>query len=56
MIGKLDIENEQELAKQYGIEGLPTLVFFKDGKEVDRILGAPSKSKIMEMLDGLIGG
>lgn len=57
VIGKLDVVAEQELASQYGFaDALPALVFFKDGKEVDRILGAAPKTMIMEKLDSLIGG
>ena len=46
-----------EVAAQYSMgDALPTLVFFKDGKEVDRIVGVPTKADIAAKLDELIGG
>lgn len=37
---KLDISAEQEIAGKYGVMSIPTLVLFKDGEEVDRLVGA----------------
>jgi len=57
VIGKLDVGTEEELAAKHGLNGgLPALVFYKDGKEVDRLLGVVPKTEIMEKLDDLIGG
>lgn len=41
--GKLSTEEYPEVAGQYGVMSIPTMVFFKDGKEIDRIVGAMSK-------------
>jgi len=38
--GKVDISNEQELAGKFGVMSIPTLILFKDGEEVDRLIGA----------------
>jgi len=39
-LAKVNTEQEQMLASQYGIRSIPTLALFRDGKEVDRIAGA----------------
>lgn len=38
--GKVDINAQQELAARFGVMSIPTLVLFKDGEEVDRLIGA----------------
>ena len=45
-IAKLDVDENPDLAQQYGVMSLPTLVLFKDGEEVDRLVGAQQKSDI----------
>lgn len=40
-IGKLDVDDNQELAVRYGVMGIPTLGLFKDGQLVDRLVGFP---------------
>ncbi len=46
-VGKVDITTEKELAQQFGVMSIPTLVLFKDGKEVDRLIGAYPKEAIV---------
>ncbi|PIT90582.1 MAG: thioredoxin [Candidatus Komeilibacteria bacterium CG10_big_fil_rev_8_21_14_0_10_41_13] len=53
-IGKLDIDQNQELASQYQVMSVPTLIFFKGGQEVDRIMGVQSKEAFKEKLDNLL--
>lgn len=50
-ISYIDIEENAELASQYGIRGVPTYVVVKDNKEVDRIVGATTKDKILVKLN-----
>ena len=38
-IGKVDVDEEQTLAMRYGVMSIPTVIFFKDGKEIDRKVG-----------------
>ncbi|NYZ60348.1 thioredoxin [Candidatus Micrarchaeota archaeon] len=38
--GKVDINAQQELAGKFGVMSIPTLILFKDGEEVDRLIGA----------------
>ena len=39
IIGKVDVDSEQELAIRYGVMSIPTVIFFKDGKELERKVG-----------------
>lgn len=52
---KVDVDAEPELAGRYGIMTIPTLIFFKDGKNVDQINTAVPKKVIAERLQKLIG-
>ena len=54
VIGKLNIDDEPFVASRYRVLSIPTLMFFKDGKEVDRIVGAVDKTVIEEKLKGFI--
>ena len=49
-VGKINIDEQSELASKFGIKSIPTLVVIKDGKIVNRAMGARSKSKILELL------
>lgn len=46
--GKVDIEDEQQLATQNGVRSIPTFVVLKNGEEVDRKMGAMSKDDFQE--------
>jgi thioredoxin 1 len=52
---KLDVGQNPQAATQYGVMSIPTLIFFKDGQEVDRIIGAKPKAVLQEKLDQLNG-
>lgn len=45
-VGKMDIDNNQDVAQQYGIRSIPTLLLFKSGKVVETIIGALPAAKI----------
>ena len=49
-VGKVNVDEQQELAAQYGVMSIPTLVFFKDGKVVNQSVGAKPKQQILAML------
>ena len=50
-VGKLNTDDNTQIAVKYKIMGIPSLLLYKNGKVVDRLVGAASKSKIAEMLD-----
>jgi thioredoxin 1 len=54
-IGKVNIDDNQELAFKFGIESIPTMIIFKRGQPVERFLGLPAKSKVQEALDAAKG-
>jgi thioredoxin 1 len=49
-IGKVDVDNHQQIAMQYGIRSIPTLLVFKAGKVVEQIVGAAPKKALVEKL------
>ena len=51
---KCDVEEADDIAAEFGIRNIPTIVFMKDGKILDKIVGAASKSKIEEKIKALI--
>lgn len=51
---KVNTDENQDLAAQYGIRGIPTLILFKDGKPVERVVGVQSKPALSERLNKLV--
>ncbi len=49
-VGKLDVDSNPTTPIQYGVQGIPTVILFKGGQEVDRIVGARPKPKFVEMI------
>ena len=54
VVGKCDVEDNEELAAEFGIRNIPTILFFKNGEVVDKIIGAQSKSKFEEKFEALL--
>jgi len=52
IIGKVDTDENLELTKKYGIANIPTVIFFKDGQEIDRKVGGMSIDDYADVLDG----
>lgn len=50
-IYSVDIDKNPELAAEYGVMSIPTLIFFKDGEKMDRIVGLTAKSALKDKLD-----
>ncbi|MCX7834013.1 MAG: thioredoxin [Ignavibacteria bacterium] len=50
-VGKVDVDNNVQVATKYGIRSIPTLLIFKDGKVVDQIVGAVPKNYIVDKLN-----
>lgn len=45
-VAKVDVDNNQSLAQKYGVRSIPLILFFKDGKVVDQVLGAVPKAQL----------
>ncbi len=54
VVAKMDTDSNPQTPMKYGIMGIPTLIIFKDGKEVERIVGAVPKTAIAKKLDGVL--
>ncbi len=50
---KVNIDDVNELAAKYGVQTIPTLIYFKDGQEVARTMGFKPKNEILENLNKL---
>lgn len=50
LIGKLDVDANIETASKYGVQSIPTVIMFKDGKEVERKVGFGGRSGYEEMI------
>ena len=50
-VGKVNVDEERELAGQFGVMSIPTLVVMKGGKVVNQMVGARPKSQILAMLE-----
>jgi thioredoxin 1 len=48
---KLDVDQNPQTAMQYGVQSIPTLIIFKNGKEVERLIGYMSKAKLMSKIE-----
>lgn len=51
VIGKVNVDDNQKLAMEYDVQNIPTLIVFKGGQPVRRLLGAQPKSKLQIALD-----
>ena len=51
-IGKINVDEQGELALKYGISSIPTLILFKNGKVIKTSIGFKSKEEIEQMLNG----
>lgn len=52
---KVNTDENPDLASQYNIRGIPTLMFFKNGKIADQVVGAIPKAQLKAKLDSLLG-
>lgn len=54
LIGKVNVDNNPGIASKFGIRNIPTLLFLKNGKVVDKHVGAAPKSALTAKLDALL--
>ena len=51
VVGKVNIDDEPDLAAKYGVVTIPTIILFKDGQEVNRLVGVQSKLTLTHMVE-----
>ncbi len=54
VVGKCDVEENDDIAAAYGVMSVPTLLFFKNGEPVEKKVGALPKNKLKELFEGLL--
>ncbi|MBW4521849.1 MAG: thioredoxin [Scytolyngbya sp. HA4215-MV1] len=54
LVGKLNIDENVEIANQYGIQAIPALLFFQNGAVVDRVVGVTAKAILSDKLNALL--
>ena len=54
IIGKIDVDNNDDVVSQFGISNIPTILFFKDGVVVDKQVGAAPKATFVAKIDALL--
>ena len=53
VIGKCNVDEERELAMKFDIRSIPTILYFKDGKVIEKTVGAMPKSQLKAKIDAL---
>ncbi len=53
-VGKVDVDQHNQIAMQFGVRSIPTLLILKEGKVVNQLVGAVPKNNITELLDQVI--
>ena len=51
IVGKVNVDEEQELAAQFGVMSIPTMILFKGGEAAGKLVGAMPKEEILKVLD-----
>ena len=51
VVGKINVDKEPELSEEFGVSSIPMLVVMKDGKILNKSVGAKSKQQILEMIE-----
>lgn len=54
IVGKCDVEENDDIALEFGVRNIPTVLFFKNGQLVDKFVGAAQKNKFQEKFDKLL--
>lgn len=55
VVGKCDIEANEDIPMEFGVRNIPTILFFKGGQLVDKFVGAGAKAKLKEKIDNMLG-
>jgi len=54
-VAKLNVDENQMLSSRFNVRSIPTLVFFKNGQEIKRIVGAQGKAQLQKIVDEILG-
>jgi thioredoxin 1 len=54
IVAKVDVDSDAEYSQRYGVQGLPTLLFFRSGREVQRLVGSMPEAKIRDAVEDLL--
>ena len=54
IVGKVNVDEQQEISAKYGIRNIPTILFFKGGEIVDKNVGVAPKSDLAKKIDALL--
>ncbi len=54
-VAKVDVDNNPNIAMQFGVRSIPALIFFKDGQPVDQVVGAVPKGALKRKIDSVLG-
>lgn len=54
-VAKVNVDQEPALAAQFGIMSIPTMILFKDGQLVQKLVGLHSQEQLEELVDGVLG-
>lgn len=54
VVGKMNVDENPSIPQRYGIQGIPTLIFFKNGEEAERLVGYQSQQAIQKLIDELL--
>ena len=52
LVGKINVDEQEELAQEFGVFSIPTLVVLKNGEVVNQVTGARPKPQILKLLEG----
>lgn len=50
-IGKVNVDDQKELAQKYGVMSIPTIILFKNGEAIETLVGSQTKERLKELLD-----
>lgn len=56
VVGKMNVDENPDTPQKYGIQGIPTILLFKDGELVNQMVGFQSQDNIQRAIDELLGG
>jgi len=54
VVGKCDVEENDDIASEFGIRNIPTILFIKNGEVVDKFVGATTKAKLQEKIEAML--